>query len=218
MFVAAVLACLATSYEVMYDSFTVGGLVAGDSQDAWIFSPVATDNATRFPVLSFGHGYSAGGDEAWCTAHGVKPPTPPQYPGPYCLPTYYHLLLADVAAAGFIVLAPASCPDQLCSNQYLDMSRVLTATQANRSLHPALWRANFSKVGLFGHSMGAINTARAIEHYSAAPGAAIVGTSRAVRHELLVHERAHIALLLSDNVIIRSLGVSSAHSWLFVAP
>ena len=109
---AAAAAADSAPLPVTYDSFTVGGLVAGDSQDAWIFHPTAAAAGQvedrRFPVLSFGHGFTAGGDQAWCQAHGVAPPKPPAYPGPYCLPTYYQLLLTDVAAAGFIVLAPAT--------------------------------------------------------------------------------------------------------------
>ena len=54
-----------------------------------------------------------------------------------------------------MVLAPLSCPEDFCGPELAeDLGHVLDACAANRSLAPGLASANFSHVGVAGHSMG----------------------------------------------------------------
>ena len=125
-------------FKTSSDQFTVGGLVAGGSQDAYIYWPLdavagAAANAPR-NVVAFGHGKRAGGD---------------------MLHKSYGPLLSTIASYGLVVIAPLSCPNDLCLRELAtDLGTVLEACAANRTLHPALARANFTRVGVAGHSMG----------------------------------------------------------------
>jgi hypothetical protein len=126
-------------FKTQSAQFTVGGLVAGGSQDAYIYWPLdaATAGAAATAprnVVAFGHGKRAGGDR---------------------LHKSYSPLLSTIASYGLVVIAPLSCPDDLCLRELAqDLGTVLEACAANRTLHPALARANFTRVGVAGHSMG----------------------------------------------------------------
>jgi len=123
-------------FKTQSAQFTVGGLVAGGSQDAYIYWPLDAAEAGTAPlnVVAFGHGKKAGGDR---------------------LDKSYSPLLSTIASYGLIVIAPLSCPDDLCLRELAqDLGTVLDACAANRTLHPALARANFTRVGVAGHSMG----------------------------------------------------------------
>ena len=126
-------------FKTQSAQFTVGGLVAGGSQDAYIYWPLehATEAGAAAParnVVAFGHGKTAGGAK--------MDPT-------------YNSLLSTLASYGLIVIAPLSCPEDLCLRELAeDLGTVLDACATNRTLHPALSRANFTRVGVAGHSMG----------------------------------------------------------------
>merc|ERR1711865_868878 len=128
----------AHAFAVKWDNFTIGGLIAGGSQQAIIYYPKESTQM-KFPLLSFGHGYGAGGA-------GLQP--------------YYHKLLQDVSSAGFVIVAAASCPTSFCTKSLsADMAHVLNVS---KEVHPALEMVNRSaKLGMFGHSMGAFCTTRA---------------------------------------------------------
>jgi dienelactone hydrolase len=67
----------------------------------------------------------------------------------------YHPLLGTLASYGFVVLAPKSCPSNFCPKALADdLGAVLSICKANRKLHPGLKNANFTRVGVVGHSMG----------------------------------------------------------------
>jgi len=127
-------------YAVKNETFTVGGMRTGGSQLAFIAYP--TDTSSRFPFLSFGHGATSGGR-----------PLEPQYTD----------LLLHIASHGFIIVAPESCP-QFCNNWEVDLLGVIDICRQNPSLHPALERATFDSVGLFGHSMGGVATSKGSVH------------------------------------------------------
>merc|ERR1712190_398674 len=61
-------------------------------------------------------------------------------------------LSASVASLGFVVLAPkdfgTGCPE------WSDVLHVIDVAKANSSLHKSLKHADWSRVGLMGHSMG----------------------------------------------------------------
>jgi pimeloyl-ACP methyl ester carboxylesterase len=128
-------------FKTQSAQFTVGGLIAGGSQDAVIYWPLdAAANAgvvapAARNVVAFGHGLKAGGAE---------------------LVKGYGPLLSTLASYGLVAIAPLSCPDSLCLEELAeDLGTVLDTCAANRTLHPALARANFTRVGVAGHSMGA---------------------------------------------------------------
>ena len=124
-------------FQTASAQFTVGGLVGGGSQDAFIYYPRASSGSSRQPpynVVSFGHGATSGGAK---------------------MDPSYHPLLTTLASYGFVVIAPLSCPDGFCPSKLAtDLGAVLATCDADRSLHPALARANFTRVGAVGHSMG----------------------------------------------------------------
>jgi len=142
LFVAVCLPLQAHTFVVSSGTFTVGGLVAGGSQEAVIYYPDSAPAHSKFPLLSFGHGYEAGGT---------------------ALQPYYHKLLQDISSAGFVVVAAASCPSDFCTKPMsADMSHVLDACAKNTSAHPALALVNqTAQQGIFGHSMGAFCVTRA---------------------------------------------------------
>lgn len=70
-------------------------------------------------------------------------------------------LLETIAGLGFIVIAPFT-GGSFCPQEHEDMLLALRASRhGGGSLHPALARANFSRTGAFGVSMGAKGAARA---------------------------------------------------------
>ena len=126
-------------FKTQSEQFTVGGLIAGGSQDAIIYWPLDATEATAASaparnVVAFAHGLRAGGEK---------------------MDPAYHPLLVTLASYGLIVIAPLSCPHDFCAKQLgLDLGTALDACAANRTLHPALAGANFTRVGVAGHSMG----------------------------------------------------------------
>jgi len=109
------------------------GQSAGTDSGTAIFYPKDTTGTKRFNVVVYGHG-------AWGRIDGSDD------------------WLATVASLGLIVLAPFQGKDEVpCHGNFSD--DLLTALQGSRTggaaLHPALAMADWSRVGLFGHSKGA---------------------------------------------------------------
>ena len=125
-------------FQTKSELFTVGGLVGGGGQQAYIYWPVDAAEAGAAEasrnVVAFGHGLGAGGEK---------------------LDHDYGPLLLTLASYGLVVIAPSSCPKNLCLPELADDLRtVIERCGANRSLHPALASADFTRVGVAGHSMG----------------------------------------------------------------
>ena len=71
--------------------------------------------------------------------------------------TDYDVLWDVVCSYGYIILGPKACPDLYCQNYYKDVqSTITTAKQKKGEIDPALNYADFSKIGLYGHSMGTL--------------------------------------------------------------
>lgn len=146
-------------YKVKSDKFTVGTLVAGGQQAAIYYPEADAASGEVFNVLSFGHGFGSG-----------EPLFDPQYSP----------LLSTLASYGFVVLAPLSCPTSFCdlggaTDFSHDILGVLSAGKAKPSLHPGLSLANFSAVGVVGHSMGGTAAGTAAGSPAGLPVAAYVG-------------------------------------------
>eukprot|EP01083_Nonionella_stella_P266090 900581_1 len=122
----------------------IGGYVTGGSQYAYLVYPTeALTKKTILPFLTFAHGMELGGNS---TAKGVY--------------SSYRELLQSVCSYGYIIVAPQSCLTAKCAETfYIDVETTITTVKSKgASLSPALSIANFSSIGLFGHSLGAIST------------------------------------------------------------
>ena len=117
----------------------VGGYVAGGSQDAYLLYPTdGVKNKTTFPFIAFAHGMTAGGSEVYSA---------------------YINVLQFVCSHGYIIAAPKSCLDLYCNKFYEDVITTITTMSTKRgTLDPALDYANFSSIGVYGHSMGGAAT------------------------------------------------------------
>jgi len=122
-------------YKVKSEKVFVGGYVAGTEsiQDAYIWYPTPKSATEKFPFLVFMHGMTAGGAE---------------------VPLGYTGMNEAVASWGFIIVAPESCRLRYCRNFYKDGVHTLQACEKNTTIHSSLETADFSHVGVFGHSMG----------------------------------------------------------------
>jgi hypothetical protein len=163
-------------FKTQSAQFTVGGLIAGGSQDACIYWPLDTveagAGAPARNVVAFGHGKKAGGAE---------------------MDKAYHPLLSTLASYGLVVIAPLSCPEDMCAKDLaVDLGHVLDACSANRTLHPALAHANFTRVGAAGHSMGGgasgylASSTNATSHYHVHAYVGMHGTPVSKEAELFV--------------------------------
>lgn len=125
------------------EQFYVGNYVSGGSQYAYLVYPTeAYKQKTKLPFLTFGHGAMLGGNS---TTNGLY--------------ANYGILLQSICSYGYIIAAPQSCVHGVCTSFYLDMITTITTCKSKGDeLIPALIIADFTKIGVFGHSMGAIST------------------------------------------------------------
>jgi hypothetical protein len=126
-------------FDVQGDYFHVGGLVARGSQSAGIWFPLGAAPVGGFPVVTFAHGAPVGGNLMLTATYGP--------------------LLSALASWGFVVVAPESCVPptgwSCLKTLYKDQLHVVAAAKANRTIHPGFSSANFSRIGVIGHSYGA---------------------------------------------------------------
>ena len=129
------------SGDVKFDSISsIPGLTGGAPNSAVLVYPTtAIESDELLPVVSFAHGTDT---------------------LPRNLPLGYHTDLASIAARGFIVIAPQSCPVIQCGAGYShDQLAVLAAVKSEGAkLHPILAKADVSRTAVVGHSMGAMAT------------------------------------------------------------
>lgn len=126
-------------YEVKTGKINrIPGLKKGGPHAGVVVYAVPKRSGEKFPFVSFAHGTTAGG---WRTLI--------DYAGD----------LEVVASYGFVIVAPESCPLLECFAGYcVDQMETIRACAKDTSLHPALASADFSNVGVYGHSMGAMAT------------------------------------------------------------
>jgi len=114
----------------------IPGLTMGRPYNADIVYPKQIKTGEKFPFISFAHGT------------GARDPI-----------NDYKVALTTVASYGFVIVASRSCPIIECATPFVhDQLQVITACSQNKTLHPALATADFSIVGVFGHSMGGMST------------------------------------------------------------
>jgi hypothetical protein len=128
------------SYVTKQENVThIPGLTAGGLSSAVITYPVGK-SGEKFPFVIFGHGSLVGS----------------RYPHPSKksdVGNVYKTLLHTVASYGFVIVSPRSCPT-FCDFTH-DMLTTAEACRNDVTLHPALAMADFSGIGVFGHSNGA---------------------------------------------------------------
>lgn len=116
----------------------IPGLSLGGPYAAYVIYAVPKKKGEKLPFISFAHGTTAGGVP---------------------LLADYATNLELVASYGFVIVAAESCPLIECFSGYCkDQQATIRACAKDRSLHPALASADFSNVGIYGHSMGAMAT------------------------------------------------------------
>lgn len=107
--------------------------------------------AGPFPVVAFAHGMAFGGG---------------------LMSGAYLPLMSHIASFGFIVVGPKSCEPFYCWNQDVDVLHTVDyARQQGAALHPVFAKADWSRMGAVGHSMGGAATVKEA-------GAADNGTTR----------------------------------------
>lgn len=116
----------------------IPGLSQGGPYAGYVVYAEPKSPGEKLPFISFAHGTTAGGSG---------------------LLFDYSVVLKLVASYGFVIVAAESCPMIECFSGYCkDQMATIRACLKNPSLHPALASADFSKVGVYGHSMGAMAT------------------------------------------------------------
>ena len=118
-------------YSVTMKKINVDGgwdPTCGGPPTALVYSP---DAAGKFPLLSFAHGMTAGGNK---------------------VDRSYSKLLREVAGAGYVIIATQDAPDAFCANMYKDQLKSIDIGKRFRNV-------DVSKgFGIFGHSMGGQST------------------------------------------------------------
>eukprot|EP01084_Bolivina_argentea_P241549 405471_1 len=125
-------------YKPLMTEIKIGDLSQGCSQSAILWYPESSVKQPTFPFISFAHGYDCGGSQ---------------------LEPDYKQLLATVASYGFIIAAPMSCCNgHWCPDFYKDVVTTIKTCKAKTGqINAALNQADFSNIGLMGHSMGAMS-------------------------------------------------------------
>jgi hypothetical protein len=149
-------------YAVKTDTITrIPGLSKGGPYAAYIVYAEPQSDGEKFPFISFAHGTTSGGAK---------------------LLSEYAVDLETVASYGFIIVAAESCPEIECFSGYCaDQQQTIRACKSNPGLHSALANADFSTVGVYGHSMGAMATLGSI------------GGSRSCRFDASLNIKAAVA-------------------------
>lgn len=123
-------------YNTAYERVYLGNLVSfgGDSQYGELYYPTNVDPSVSLPFISFAHGMLAGGEK---------------------MRFLYESLLSSIASAGYIVVGAESCIWAYCPIFYEDILQTIDACKVNgTSMNPIFNQADFSNVGIVGHSMG----------------------------------------------------------------
>eukprot|EP00483_Globobulimina_turgida_P001931 UN01933 len=122
-----------------HKEITIGGFVAGGSQNAVLAYPTkAINDGTTLPFVAFAHGMTAGGNKVWSS---------------------YGTVIEEVCSYGYIIVAAQSCSELYCQRFYEDViTTIKTCSSKKGDLDKALGYADFRKIGVYGHSMGGAAT------------------------------------------------------------
>jgi dienelactone hydrolase len=121
-------------YETKYaNNVFIGGFVSGIDEDALVYYP---STPGKYPLITFAHGVFYGGEST-------------QY--------YYGRILAKIASFGFVVVAMDVCVG-VCDIDLFSADQLHIIDAVKYSTNPILKMADASRVGVAGHSWGAIAT------------------------------------------------------------
>eukprot|EP00520_Triparma_pacifica_P004564 CAMPEP_0118658784 /NCGR_PEP_ID=MMETSP0785-20121206/14755_1 /TAXON_ID=91992 /ORGANISM="Bolidomonas pacifica, Strain CCMP 1866" /LENGTH=269 /DNA_ID=CAMNT_0006551829 /DNA_START=67 /DNA_END=873 /DNA_ORIENTATION=- len=118
-------------YNVTEEVATGIDYICGGDDGAVIYYP---DKESASPLISFAHGYKAGGDK---------------------MDPSYKTLLEGVASWGYVVIALKSAPDEFCWDETTDQITSLQWIQTSKFAPIVDYE---KKTGLMGHSMGGAAT------------------------------------------------------------
>jgi hypothetical protein len=119
------------NYRVKMKKINVQGgwdPMCGGPPTALVYSP---DAPGRFPLLSFAHGMTAGGDK---------------------VDRSYSRLLRQVAGTGYVIIATQDAPTAFCANMYKDQLKSIDVAKRFPNVDAS------KGFGIFGHSMGGQST------------------------------------------------------------
>lgn len=137
----------AQGYDLCSGTYNVGDYTCqtpSGEDDTVVFFPCYEDTPESFPAIILAHGVGGRAE-----IDGLKE-------GP----------IRAVVSSGFIVIAPYTNRDDpnACdsSTEYKDMLHALEVSEGNPSLHKALPRVNWQRIGVWGNSMGGKTTPLAV--------------------------------------------------------
>ena len=123
--------------DVVHKKVDMPGLIAGGDKDALLYYPSFAETAPNgsIPFLSFAHGMATNAEQ-------------------------YDDLLTKVTEAGFIILAPRTCPLLFCGEDFSkdQLHAISYARAKGTELDAIISKVDFKRVGIFGHSMGGAAT------------------------------------------------------------
>jgi hypothetical protein len=129
------------SHSTTTSDFYVGGFLAGGNQDAYLVFPEDYEEAnfSSFPLVAFAHG---------CCKNSVNQSA-----------SDYNSIFVHLASHGMVVASFNTCLDTCNMITFSgDQLHLISALHNNPSLHPVIEKIDFTRVGLFGHSMGGGST------------------------------------------------------------
>eukprot|EP01084_Bolivina_argentea_P024428 45516_1 len=183
-------------YKCSHTEIHVGGYKAGGSQKAYLMWPDEASKSKQFPFLAFAHGKGAGG-----------------------IGTYndYNKLWPSVCSHGYIIAGPMSCPNEYCKEFYEDViTTISTCSEKRGSLNVHLNYANFSQVGVYGHSMGGGATVHVSDY--GGTNSSINVTAAVALHPWLAHDKNPDGEQESKNVKIPMIWFTGNDDNLVPAP
>ncbi|KAJ9459793.1 hypothetical protein DIPPA_28574 [Diplonema papillatum] len=137
--IALTAAALHGTFEVEQGFFPVTSAATRDLVRVHIWYP--QDRTMQYPLAVFVHGKGAGGGE---------------------LLKRYSDFLSEFASAGFVVVAPESCPTAYCADLHKDVLQLIELVRWRPQVHLAFPLVEmYQGVTVVGHSMGALAALRA---------------------------------------------------------
>jgi len=140
-------AAAAEGYDLCFGTYSVGEYkchTPSGEDDTKVFFPCGQTASSAFPAVLYAHGTGGRGEVDSLT-------------GP----------IKAVVSMGFIVIAPYTSDDGCDSTtEYLDLLRAASVSENTPSLHKALPRVNWDRIGVWGSSMGGKTTPRAVKSSS----------------------------------------------------
>jgi dienelactone hydrolase len=147
IFLPITLSLVAQGYDLCWGTYSVGDYTCqtpSGENDTIVFFPCNQETAGSFPAIILAHGVDGRSE-----IDGLRQ-------GP----------IRAVVSSGFIVIAPYTNVDDkdTCNSdtEYKDVLRAMQISESNPTLHKALPRISWERIGVWGNSMGGKTTPLAV--------------------------------------------------------